>query len=436
MELGIGDIIERERKDIGVIVELISVGTELLMGNIINTNAAYLAGKCAQLGLTMYHQTTVGDNPGRLLDAAVGALKRSDVVIFTGGLGPTRDDLTKETIAKAMGKKLVRDPQWEETIRSYFADRGISSITENNWKQADVIEGARIVPNSNGTACGEIVQDENKKTAILLPGPPQEMKPMFDQWIYPYLKERSGQIFVSRMAKVAGVGESSAETKLLDLIDGQTNPTIAPYAKTGEVHFRVTAKADTEKEAERLLEPVLSELSRRFGDDMYTMEESIAMEDCLIAMCRDRGWTLTTAESLTGGAIVSRLVNVPGASEAIGESFVVYTEAAKHRRLGVGLETLERFGAVSAETAEEMARGAQKAAGAELSIAVTGIAGPGGGTEEKPVGLVFLGCCVKEKAYTKQCRFQGNREKIRENTTAAALTFARRCILESEKTSR
>ncbi len=407
-------------------VELISVGTEILMGNIINTNAAYLSEQCAGLGISLYNQVTVGDNPDRLEEAIKTALNRSDTIILTGGLGPTKDDLTKEIAARALGKRLIRDFHTEERIASFFRERKITDIAPNNWKQADVIEGAIVLDNPNGTAPGEIAFDDQGKTIILLPGPPNEMIPLFQQGVFPYLKAQTNQTFYSKMVKVCGVGESRAEIQLLDLIDNQTNPTIAPYAKTCEVHFRITARGETMEAGEALVNPVVEELYKRFGDNIYTTEESVTLEQHVITLLKEKQMTITTGESITGGAIAAALVNVPGASEVFGEGYITYSNEAKIKNLLVKKETLEQYGAVSEETAREMAEGACKVSGSNASLVVTGIAGPTGETPEKPIGLVYIGCCVNGVTTIKRCHFNGNRQKIRDCTVVTALDLLRR----------
>ena len=262
-------------------VELISVGTEILLGNIVNTNAAYLAEKIALLGLSCYHQSAVGDNEERLEDAIRLALSRSDIVILSGGLGPTKDDLTKEVTAKVFGRELYEDAHSRERIQAYFDRRRAQGreITANNWKQALVPEGAIVVDNYNGTAPGIILEDkDNGKTAILLPGPPNEIKPMFERDIAPYLNKLQPEGIYSKMVKICSIGESQAETMVADLMEAQSNPTLAPYAKTGEVHFQVTAKASDEETAERLMAPMLAELEKRFGDYIYTTDEEVTLE--------------------------------------------------------------------------------------------------------------------------------------------------------------
>ena len=410
-----------------MVVEFIFVGTELLLGNIVNTNAAYLSEKCAGLGLSCYFQTVVGDNEGRLTEVLERAMERSDVVILSGGLGPTEDDLTKEVAAKVCGKALYMHEPSREMLKSFFEARGLE-LTENNWKQAMIPEGAIVLDNPNGTAPGVIIETEKSKV-ILLPGPPNELYPMFDEKVAPYLAGLTSQVICSRTVKLCGVGESKAETMVKDLIDVQTNPTLATYAKTGEVHIRVTAGAADEESAKQLIDPVVEELKHRFGKAVYSTEEDVTLEQAVVRLLSSRGLTITCAESCTGGLLSGRIINVPGVSDVYKAGFVTYSNQAKHRLIGVRENILKKYGAVSPETAREMARGAALAAKADVSVAVTGIAGPDGGTEEKPVGLVYVGCSVKGKVTVKKYQFFGNRSKIRESTVAAALTLLRRCVM-------
>ncbi len=409
-------------------VELICVGTEILLGNIVNTNAAFLSEKCAMLGLSMYYQSVVGDNPGRLRELLQTAKGRSDVVILSGGLGPTQDDLTKETAAEVMGKPLVEDGQARKEIAEFMAKRG-RAITENNWKQALVPEGCRVLYNPNGTAPG-IIMEEGDTRMILLPGPPDELVPMFEEQVYPYLHSLQPEVICSRMVKLCGIGESSAETEVLDLIESQQNPTVAPYAKIGEVHLRITAKAQSEDAAYALIAPMERELRKRFGDLVYTDDPQVTLEMAIASLLEEQRLTVTTAESCTGGLLAGRLVNVPGISGYFKEGYITYSNEAKEKILGVSHDTLEAYGAVSQQTAEEMAKGGAKAAGADICVAVTGIAGPDGGTEEKPVGLVYISCYCKGKLYTQKNQYTGSRSKIREYSVASALTLLRQSILK------
>lgn len=409
--------------------ELISVGTELLMGNIVNGNAQFLAEQCAALGFGMYYQVTVGDNYGRMKAVIETALERSDIVILTGGLGPTEDDLTKEVCAEAMGMKLVEDTHTREHLKSFFENNIYKEIPENNWKMAVVPEGAFVLDNGNGMAPGLILEKEGK-TAILLPGPPGELYPMFRQQVLPYLQKRQQQALVSRMVKICGYGESQVEDMLLDLIDKQTNPTIATYAKTAQVDLRLTARGEDEKEAETLIAPVLHEIMKRLGNAVFTTDEYVTLEMAVVELLKKKGLTISTAESCTGGMTAAKLVNVPGASNVFMEGVVTYSNEAKMRLLGVRQETLETFGAVSRETAQEMAEGGVKMSGSDICVAITGLAGPGGGTDKKPVGLVFMACCLKGRTEIREYHFKGNRDKIREQSMMKALDLVRLCVLE------
>ena len=411
-------------------VELISVGTEILLGNIVNTNAAWLAGQCAALGLSCYYQSVVGDNQERLRETLKTALERSDAVILSGGLGPTTDDLTKETAAEAMGMPLVEDPRSLERIEEYFRARGLE-MTENNKKQALVPAGAVVLDNDNGTAPG-LILEKGEKRVILLPGPPNELIPMFEEMVRPYLQRLEPGILYSRTVKICGLGESKVASIVQDLIDSQTNPTIAPYAKTGEVHLRVTARAQAEKEAKNLVKPMVKELEKRFGKDIYTTREDVALEQAVVDLLLNRQLTVCTIESCTGGMLAARLINVPGVSETFRAGFITYSNKAKRKVAGVKKKTLRKYGAVSPQTAGEMARGAAKTSHADVTVSVTGIAGPDGGSREKPVGLVYIGCHIGDRTTVQEYRFVGNRGKIRESAVSAALTLLRRCILEAE----
>ena len=412
-------------------VELISVGTELLLGNIINTNAAYLAEHCALLGLSCYHQSVVGDNEERLEEELRRALSRSDIVILSGGLGPTKDDLTKEVTARVFGWELKEDAHTRARIQEYFERNRRRKITSNNWKQALVPEGATVVDNHNGTAPGLILEKDGK-TAVLLPGPPNELRPMFERDIVPYLNKREPEGIYSRMIKICGMGESQVESQITDLMERE-NPTLAPYAKTGEVHLRVTAKAGDEEQAETLIRPVEEELYQRFGKLIYTDQEEVTLEAAVVSLLEERGMTLTTAESCTGGLLAGRIMNVPGASNVYQEGHITYSNEAKEKILGVKQGTLATHGAVSPQTAAEMAAGAAAAAGASAALSVTGIAGPGGGTREKPVGLVYIGCQVDGRVRVEEYHFTGSREKNRKFAVVNALTILREELLKASE---
>ena len=413
-----------------MIVEMISVGTELLLGNILNTNARYLSEKCAMLGLNVYYQTTVGDNRERMTEVIRTALGRADLVILNGGLGPTEDDITKDVCAELMGCPLKEDPGVRAHLEEWYRLRKKKDVPDSNWRQALVPEGALLFENSNGTAPG-LVMEKGEKTAVLLPGPPNELYPMVEQHFCPYIQKRQSGVIRSQMVKICGYGESRVEEMLLDLIDGQTNPTLATYAKTREVHLRVTARAATDEEAKKLLKPMIKEIRRRFGAAVYTTCEEESLEDVAIRLLKKHDLTVTTAESCTGGLLAARLVNVPGASDVFREGFITYSNKAKRTLLDVSKATLRKYGAVSKQTAKEMATGGVFAADADVCVAVTGIAGPDGGTDEKPVGLVYIACYLKDEVRVEEHVFRGNRQKIREQTVVQALDLLRRCILEA-----
>lgn len=413
-----------------MVVELISVGTELLLGNIVNTNAQFLAEKCALLGLSMYNQVVVGDNKERLAETIRTALDRSDLIILSGGLGPTEDDMTKEVCAEVMGFPLGEDPHTRERIVEYFKNGIYDEIPENNWKQAIVPAGALILDNFNGTAPG-LIMEKSGKLAVLLPGPPSELHPMFMDQVYPYLQKLQPEIIFSQMVKICGYGESQVEDKLLDLIDKQTNPTIAPYAKTGEVHLRVTAKASSEEEAKKLIKPVVKEIKKRFGHGVYSVKGDATLEMTVVRMLEKHELTVTTAESCTGGMLAARLVNVPGVSDVFRQGFITYSNKSKRKILDVNKSTLKKYGAVSKETAKEMATGGVFATDADTCIAITGLAGPEGGSDEKPVGLVYIACYMKDKVSVERYQFKGNRYQIREQSVIKALDLLRRSILDN-----
>lgn len=411
-----------------MVVELVSVGTELLLGNIVNTNARYLSEKCAMLGLNVYYQTTVGDNEERLSEVIRTALNRSDIVVLNGGLGPTEDDLTKETCAKVMGLPLVKDAHTEERLKEYYRGRKKEELPDSNWKQALIPEGAVVFDNENGTAPGLVVEKDGK-TAILLPGPPGELYPMVEKQLCPYLQNKNSEVILSQMIKICGYGESKVEEMILDLIDKQTNPTLATYAKLKEVHLRVTARAASEEEAKKLLKPVVKEIKKRFGDAVYTTDENETLQDAVVKLLKKNELTVTTAESCTGGLLAGTLVSVPGVSDVFKEGFVTYSNKAKRRHLDVSKSTLRKYGAVSAQTAKEMAKGGVFATDADVCVAITGLAGPDGATPEKPVGLVYIACYMNDKVQVEEFHFKGNRQKIREQSVVQALDLLRRSIL-------
>lgn len=411
-----------------MIVELISVGTEILLGNIVNTNAAFLSEECAKLGLSCYYQTVVGDNEERLKETIECAIKRSDIIILSGGLGPTPDDLSKETVAKVWDKQLIMHEPSKQHIIEYFKKKNIE-ISENNWKQAMIPEGAVVMENANGTAPG-VIMEQDGKSIILLPGPPNELIPMVKEQVEPYLRGLTKGVIFSQTVKICGIGEGTVAQQIRDLIEQQTNPTIATYAKTGEVHLRVTAMAEDEKSAKKLIKPMVKELKGRFGNAIYTTQEEVSLDKSIVDLLIANKLTISTVESCTGGLVAARLINVPGVSEVFKAGLVTYSNKAKRKLAGVSKITLDKKGAVSAEVAKEMVKGAAVMTKSEVTVGITGIAGPDGGTKEKPVGLVYIACSVCGKVKVKECHFSGNRQKIRETAVVTALVLVRECILE------
>jgi len=406
--------------------EILAVGTEILLGDIVNTNAQYLAKRLADLGISVYHQSVVGDNPERLIEAYRLAFSRSDLVITTGGLGPTKDDLTKEVAFEYFGKESVVHEPSLKIIEGYFKKMN-RPMVESNKKQAYFPEDVVILPNNNGTAPGCIIE-ENGKIVALLPGPPREMKPMFEESIVPYLNKFQQGVLVSKVLRVVGVGESSAEKMIEDILDNQTNPTVAPYAKDGEMIFRITAKANTKEEGLTLMKPMEDAIRSRLGNNIYG-EGDTTLEYVLGEMLVNKKLTIATAESCTGGMVASSLINYPGISSVLMEGAVTYSNDAKINRLGVKAETLDKYGAVSSEVAAEMAIGIAKAAGTKIGISTTGIAGPDGGSEEKPVGLVYIGIYMNGQVKTEMLKLSGDRQKIRERATMQLLDLVRRELL-------
>lgn len=403
--------------------EIIAVGTELLLGDILNTNAQFLSKELAILGIEVYHQTVIGDNGERLLEAFDEAFKRCDVVITSGGLGPTKDDITKEMAAKYFGKELTLNEEELKNIEKYFNKTG-KKMTENNRKQAYFPKDDIILKNNNGTAPGAIMKGENGGVIIVLPGPPKELIPMFKESVVPYLRNTTDSTLYSKVLRLFGIGESTMEDEIKDILESQTNPTVAPYAKELDLILRITSKAKNEEEAKKLIEPLEKQIRQRLPQYIYG-ENDDTLESVVGEKLIKENLTISSAESCTGGMLSARLVNVPSISKVFIEGAVTYSNQAKVSRLSVKKETLEKYGAVSKETAIEMAEGIAKTANTDIGISTTGIAGPDGGTNEKPVGLVYIGLYIKGNTLVKELNIKGNREKIRTRATIEALNFLR-----------
>ena len=402
--------------------ELLSVGTEILLGDIVNTNAQFLAKELASMGIDIYYQSVVGDNKERMLQAFKEGLSRSDMIITTGGLGPTKDDMTKELACEYFGYKCELHEESLESIKEYFRRMG-REFVESNEKQAYFPKEAIILKNNAGTAPGAIIKKDDK-TIIVLPGPPSEMKRMFNESVRPYLEKLTGYTIVSEVVRIHGVGESKVEELVQDLIDNGKNPTVAPYAKEGEVTLRVTAKAKTKEEGEKLIDPVLTEINNRLGDSIYNIGEE-GLNLTVAKLLVDKKLTIGTSESCTGGLLGAGLIDYPGISSSFLEGAITYSNEAKIKTLGVKKETLEKFGAVSEETAREMAEGIRKRCGADIGVSTTGIAGPDGGTDDKPVGLVYIGLSIGDKTIVTRNVFNGDRNSVRRRACLKAFDMIR-----------
>lgn len=382
------------------VCELISVGTEILLGDILNTDAQFLSIELAKLGISVIHQSTVGDNRERLLAQLKEAADRSDIIILSGGLGPTPDDLTKEVCCEFFGKKMFLHEPTVEKIKTYFSTKGMK-MAQNNLKQAMLPKDCVIFPNDNGTAPGMAIEKDGVHI-LVLPGPPRELKPMFRNCAVPYLMQFSDRIIVSHNIRTFGIGESLMAERVNDLFDAE-NPTVAPYAKDGEALLRVTAMARTKEEAENLCKPVINEIKNRLDGFVYGVDYT-CIEEAVIEKLKEKHMKVATAESCTGGLIAKRITDVPGASEVFDCGIISYANEIKHRVLGVSEDDLNKYGAVSEPVARQMAQGALKVSGADIAVSVTGIAGPDSDSTNKPVGLVYIGLADRDNVWVRELR--------------------------------
>ena len=409
------------------IAELIAVGTELLLGNIANTDAQMISQGLSELGIHVYYHTVVGDNPARLRSAVEIARRRADILITTGGLGPTCDDLTKQTLAQVFGRELVFDEPSAQRIRSYFQrlhpDR---PMTENNLQQAMLPEGCTIFANDWGTAPGCAFEAEGVRV-IMLPGPPRECRAMFTHRALPYLRALADGTIVSRTLKIFGMGESSVEALLRERMNAMTNPTLAPYAKEGEMELRITAKAPTEAEARDLIAPVEEELRDLLGDVIYGADVK-SLEEVAFALMEAQGLTFGTAESCTGGLVAKRMTDLPGASAVLKGGVVSYTDEVKHNVLGVPQALLDQYGAVSPQVAEAMARGTRRVLGCDLAVSTTGVAGPDPDDRGNPVGLVYVALAGAECCHVQELHLGRGRAMVRSRASLHALDLVRRYL--------
>ncbi len=378
--------------------EIISVGTELLLGDILNTDAQFLAQELAKLGFSVMHQSVVGDNHDRLLASLNHAAQRSDIIILSGGLGPTPDDITKEVACEFFSKELVLHKESLARMTKYFTNKGLD-MPESNKKQAMLPADCVVFENNNGTAPG-LGMEKDGKHILLLPGPPRELKPMFFESAVPYLKRFSDKVIISHNVRTFGIGESAMSQIVEDLLESE-NPTVAPYAKDGEALLRVTAMADNEDEAEKLCAPVIEEITKRLGDYIYGIDLT-CIEEAVVALLKEKGMKLATAESCTGGLIGKRITNISGASSVFDCGIISYSNEIKNKILGVNEDDLKKYGAVSEQVAKQMAQGVLELSGADVAVSVTGIAGPNSDGTDKPVGLSYIGLAHKNGIEVKK----------------------------------
>lgn len=406
--------------------EIISIGTEITTGGIINTNSYYLAKGLLDLGIETNYQTSVDDNPGRLREVFETALNRVDLIITTGGLGPTEDDMTKEVLADYLGLKLLTDGEEVKHIREKFKAR--DKIPSNNYKQAVKIEGSRFIENSVGTAPGTFLAHGNKKI-ILLPGPPRELEPMFMNQVRPLLNGAKLNI-LTKSVNITGIGESQVEMDIKDLIHRYEDIEVATFARTQNVEIRLIGRGEDRKILEGKFQDILSEIKVRFKGNIFTYDNR-PIENVVIDLLRDRGLRIGFAESCTGGLLAARLVRVSGASDVLDRAKVTYSNQAKMEELRVRGETLENFGAVSSQTAGEMLDGLLATSSIDLGISTTGLVGPNGDGTNKPVGLVYIGLGNKEKTLIKEYRLNGDRKNMQDRIVELALFNMRKFILEN-----
>ena len=402
--------------------EILCVGTELLIGDIVNTNAAYIARRLATLGIGVYRQSVVGDNPARLAADLSAAIERVDLVVTSGGLGPTLDDLTKETAAKVLGRDMSLHEESLARIERYFAATG-RVMTENNRKQAMMPEGAVVFPNDYGTAPALALVREDGKTLVMLPGPPRELEPLLREQVEPFLRDRCDAILFSRNIHIAGMGESAVESALPRELLESANPTLAPYCTAGEVRLRVTAKAKDEKSAAALCDAMIERVRETSVAPYIYGIDVPSPEAALVELLRKKGMSVATAESCTGGLIAKRLTDIAGCSSVVAGGAVTYQTREKTALLGVPSDLIERYSVVSAEVAKAMAQGALSRLDTDLAIATTGYAGPGGGTERDPVGTVYIAVATKDLVECRRLSLSPWRDRAYFRTVAATIAI-------------
>ncbi len=417
----------KQRKEKHMNAEILSVGTELLLGDIVNTNTQYIAKGLAELGINVYRQSVVGDNRNRLKKSMEESLQRADLLIITGGLGPTTDDLTREVAAEVLGKKLILDQSILDGIQGFFDQIKVPMEKSNN-KQAYLPEGAFPIENPNGTSPGILIET-GEKIVMMLPGPPRELQPMFDNHIKPYLNKYAQGIVKSKVLHVFGIGESTMEAMIEDLIEGQDNPSIAPYCMEQGLILRITARAREENTADEMIRSLEEKVQKRLGEYIYGVDHE-SLEGAVVKALKNKGYTLSVAESCTGGLVAASITNVPGASEVFPLALVTYSDDSKTNLLGVPKDIIKSRGAVSKETACAMAKGIQKIGGTTMGLSITGIAGPGGGTANTPLGLVHIALAFDDKVVHEEKNLLGDRNRIRQSAAKHALNLVRKVVRE------
>lgn len=416
--------------------ELLCVGTEILIGDIVNTNAAWLSRELSCMGISQYHQAVIGDNSDRLSRTISSTLAECDLLVITGGLGPTYDDITKETVARLMGKELIFSEELYEEIHHFFRHKG-KKMTENNRKQAYYIDGCTVLRNDVGTAPGMLCRcmyRNNEKIIVLLPGPPEEMKKMWSCYARPVIEKLTSKVFVSKNINIIRMGEAEVAQKLDELMRTSVNPTVAPYCKTAETRLRITASADTREEASALCDRMIERIrATEVGDYIYGIDTELPI--ALVELLRKKGLHIATAESCTGGLLAKMITDVSGSSEVFEGGMVTYSNAVKYRALGVSPSVLDRHGPYDHRVALQMAEGAKRIMEADIGVGITGVAGPGGGTEDKPVGTVYIAVYYGRESKVTKFKFgqKLSRDRIRELAAINALIMILEMVKKAEQ---
>lgn len=403
--------------------EIICVGSEILMGEVLDTNSLVLARKLNQIGIDLYYMSVVGDNINRLKEQLKNAFLRSDIVIIAGGLGPTKDDITRKAVSEFLNLDLELNLSSKERIEGYFKNKNLL-MPLNNIRQAYFPSGSKVFVNNIGTADGFLIE-KDEKIIVVLPGPPIELTKMVDDYVLPYLSKISDGYFSTEFINIYGLSESQMEERILDLVNNQVNPTIGTYAKENKLQIRVTCKSDTKENSKKLLRPLRDEIVRRLGENFYGFGENLTLEDVVCKTLVDNNITISIAESCTAGLLAGTLVNYSGISKVFGEGYVTYSNDAKIKNLHVSEKTLEKYSAVSREVALEMAKGVRQSSKSDIGLSITGIAGPNSDDFNNEVGLIYIGYSDENIDDCIELHLSGDRQKIRQRAVLNALNFLR-----------